>query len=103
MTLLKMTTRQEIDPLVETATLHTEVEEILVEITDRIIKEDHEIILGMITDETIIGMTIGKMITEDKDIEIEVVVVGIGTGVATEIVQEKTMHETEILVEIGVE
>ena len=44
-----MTTGQEIHLLVETETLQTEVEDILVEIIDRIIEEDHEIILGMIT------------------------------------------------------
>ena len=101
-TILKMTTEQEIDHLVETETLHTEVEEILVEIIDRIIKEDQEIILGMITGETIIEMTIGKMITEDNDVEIEVMV-EIDAGVATEIIQEKTMCDTKILVKIGIE
>ena len=48
-TIIKMTTRQEIDPLVEMETLHTEVEEIFVEIIDRIIEEDHKIILETIT------------------------------------------------------
>ena len=65
-------------------------------------EEDHEIILGLITGEIIIGMTIDKVITEDNDIEIDVVV-EIDTGVAIELVQERTTHEAEIFVEIGVE
>ena len=100
---IKITTGPEIDHLVETETeTHpTEVEEILVEIIDKIIEEDHEIILGMITDEIIKEMTIDQTMTEDNDKEIKVVV-EIVTGVVIEIGQERTMCEIEILVEIGV-
>ena len=55
----------------KTTSLLQEGEEILAEFIDRITDEDQEIILEMITDETIIGMTIDEMITEDNDIGIE--------------------------------
>ena len=47
MTTLKMTARQEIDNLVETETHHTDVEEILVEIIDKIIEGYHGTIIEM--------------------------------------------------------
>ena len=47
-----MITRQGLDNLVVTETHHTEVEEILVEIIDKIIEGDHETITGMTVKET---------------------------------------------------
>ena len=52
-TMLKMTIRQEIDHLVETEIHLTEAEEILVEILDNIIEEDHKTIIEMTIDKTI--------------------------------------------------
>ena len=49
-TILKMTTRQGMDNLVEIETHYTEVEESLVEVIDKIIEGDHETILEMTTD-----------------------------------------------------
>ena len=90
MTILKMTTGQGIDHLAETETHHTEAEEILVEI----LEENHE---------TIIGMTIEEKIIENRGIEIELEVETIA-GICTEKEKtlERTIHEVESIVEIGV-
>ena len=43
----KITTGQGIDNIVEAEIHHTEVEEIMIEIIDKIIEGDHETVLGM--------------------------------------------------------
>ena len=93
--MLKMTTGQEIDNLVEKETHHTEVYDILVEIIDKIIEGDHKTIIGMIIEETTI---------KNKDIEIEVEVETI-TEILIEIekILGMTICKVEIPVETGVE
>ena len=95
MTILKMTTQQEIDHLVDTDTHHTEVEEILVEIIDKIIDGDHK---------TPIGMTLEETTIENRDTEIEVEVETI-TAILIEIekILGMTFHKVEIIVETGIE
>ena len=92
-TTLKITTRREIDHLVETETHNTEVEGILVKIIDKIIEGDLKTILGVTIEETII---------ESKDIDIEVEVEAI-TDMLIEIALGMTISEVETLVETGVE
>ena len=72
---------------------HTEVEGISIKLIDKIIEEDHEAILGMTMEETII---------KNKVIEIEVKVETI-TKILIEKVVRMTICEVEILVETGVE
>ena len=91
--ILRMTTREEIDNLVETETHHIEVEEDSARITHKIIEGDLK---------TILGMTIEKTIIENKGIEIGVAVETI-TDILIEVILEMTICETEILVETGVE
>ena len=89
--MLKMTTRQGIDHLVETETHHTEVDDILVKIIGKIIEGDHEIIIGMTIEETTIE---NKGI--DKEVEVE-------TIAEIQKVLGMTICEVEALVEIAVE
>ena len=90
----KMTTRQGIDHLVETETHHMEVEEILVEILGKIIEGDHE---------TIIGMTVEETIIENKGIKIGVAIAIIaGIPIQIEKILGRTIHKVEILVEIEI-
>ena len=90
----QMTTRQGIDHLVEIEIHHTEEEEILVEILDKIIEEDNN---------TIIGMTIEETIIENRGLEIGVVV-EIITGILIEVVKtlERTICKVVIMVKIEV-
>ena len=92
--ILKMTTGQGIDNLVETEIQHTEVEDILVEILDKIIEGHHEAIIGMTTEKTI---------TENSGTEIGVAVETIA-GILKEIkkILGRTIHKVEIIVKIEV-
>ena len=92
--ILKMTTGQGIDPLVEAETHHTEVEEILVEIIDKIIEGDHKTIKGITIEETVIeniGTEIGVEIEPIAEVLIEIEkILGI------------TIHKVEITLEIEI-
>ena len=93
-TILKITTGQGIDHLIETETHHTEVKEILVEIIDKIIEGETETIRGMTMEETII---------ENRVIEIGVAVETIaGIPIEIEKILGMTIHEIEIIGEIEI-
>ena len=92
MTIIKIPTRLEIDPLVEIEEHHTEVgvdlNNIMTRISGKIIEEDHK---------TITEMTLGEKITDIRIIEIEVIV-----EMITEIITGMTIDKTIILVETEV-
>ena len=93
-TILQMTTRQGIYHLVETETHHTEVDENLVAIMDKIIEGDHE---------TIIRMTIEETMIENKDTEIGVAVETIaGVPIEIEKILGMTICKAGTLVQAGV-
>ena len=112
-----MIINQEKDHLVRTDIHLIEVEEILAEIIDQITEVDHEKISEMITDRTITGKTtdeiiidittgkaIQEIIIEIKGLEMGIdITVGMDAENVTEIVQDRTLNETEgILIEIEV-